>query len=39
VCSVCYFTENNHDAQVCGVCDSPNYNNNKVRTMNYDLNA
>jgi hypothetical protein len=30
VCSVCYFTENLDDAQSCEVCDSPNYNNNKV---------
>jgi hypothetical protein len=30
VCSVCYFTENQDEAQSCEVCDSPNYNNNKV---------
>jgi len=31
VCSVCYFTENQKDSQQCEVCESPNYNNNKVR--------
>ncbi len=32
VCTVCYFTENDVNAQACEVCDSPNYNNNKVNT-------
>lgn len=30
VCSVCYFTENQEEAQSCEVCDSPNYSINKV---------
>lgn len=30
VCGVCYFTENHQSAKKCEVCDSPNYNAQKV---------